>query len=94
MHRPFSECQKSPQLSKCEMMSGAHTKAFSREKVAFAKNEQMTDEGRKKPATQGILTYCANRTLPYQLYANESGLLVLAALLTSAHSVLAKIVKG
>ncbi len=36
------------------------------------------------PATQGILTYCTNRTLPYHLYADESGLLVLAALLTSA----------
>ena len=32
----------------------------------------------KKLAAQGILTYCANRTLPYHLYADESGLLVLA----------------
>ena len=29
-------------------------------------------------ATQGTLTYCANRTLPYNLYADGSGLLVLA----------------
>ena len=36
------------------------------------------------PAAQGILTYIANRTLPYHLYADESGLLVLVALLTSA----------
>ena len=35
-------------------------------------------------ATQGILTYCANRTLTYHLYADGSGLLVLTSLLTSA----------
>ena len=34
-------------------------------------------------AAQGILTYCANRTLTYHLYADGSGLLVLAASLTS-----------
>ncbi len=34
-------------------------------------------------ATQDILTYCANRTLTYHLYADESGLLVLETLVTS-----------
>ncbi len=34
-------------------------------------------------ATQDILTYCANRTLTYHLYAYESGLLVLETLVTS-----------
>ena len=40
--------------------------------------------GVKKLAPQGILTYCATRTLPYRLYADECELLVLAAPLTSA----------
>ncbi len=35
-------------------------------------------------ATQDILTYCASRTLTYHLYADESGLLVLETLVTSA----------
>ncbi len=35
-------------------------------------------------ATQDILTYCANRTLTYHLYADESGLLVLETLVPSA----------
>ena len=34
-------------------------------------------------AAQGVLTYCTNRTLPYHLYADGSGLLVLAAPLPS-----------
>ena len=34
-------------------------------------------------ASQGVLTYCTNRTLPYHLYADGSGLLVLAAPLPS-----------
>ncbi len=34
-------------------------------------------------AAQGILTYCATRSLPYHLYADECALLVLAAPLTS-----------
>ena len=38
----------------------------------------------KMLAAQGVLTYCANRTLPYHLYADGSGLLVLTAPLTSA----------
>ena len=33
-------------------------------------------------AAQGILTYCTNRTLTYHLYADGSGLFVLAALST------------
>ncbi len=44
--------------------------------------------GDKKLATQGILTYCATRTLPYHLYANECELLVLTAPLTSAFSII------
>jgi len=40
--------------------------------------------GVKKLAAQGILTYIAIRTLPYHLYADECGLLVLTAPLTSA----------
>ena len=39
--------------------------------------------GVKKLATQGILTYCTTRTLPYHLYADECELLVLTAPLTS-----------
>ena len=38
----------------------------------------------KKLAPQGVLTYCATRSLPYHLYANGSELLVLTPLLTSA----------
>ena len=34
-------------------------------------------------ATQDILTYCTNRPLPYHLYADEGGLLVFGASLTS-----------
>ena len=37
----------------------------------------------QKLAAQGILTYFTNQTLPYDLYADESGLLVLSALVTS-----------
>ncbi len=39
--------------------------------------------GVKKLAAQGIFTYCATRTLPYHLYADECELLVLSAPLTS-----------
>ena len=42
------------------------------------------DSIRKMLALQGILTYCAIRPLPYHLYADEGGLLVLSAPLTSA----------
>ncbi len=35
-------------------------------------------------ALQGILTYCANRVLPYSMYADGRGLLVFGAPLTSA----------
>ena len=34
-------------------------------------------------AEQAILTYCTNRSLPYHLYADGSGLLVFVASLTS-----------
>ena len=37
----------------------------------------------KALAWQGILTYCANRTLPYSMYADGSGLLVFAPFSTS-----------
>ena len=39
--------------------------------------------GVKKLATQGILTYCTTRTLPYHLYADGFELLVFGASLTS-----------
>jgi len=44
----------------------------------------LPDEGQKKLAAQGILTYITIRTLPYHLYADECGLLALAAPLTSS----------
>ena len=39
--------------------------------------------GVKQLATQGILTYCTTRSLPYHLYADGSELFVLMALVTS-----------
>ena len=39
--------------------------------------------GEKRLASQGVLTYCANRTLPYPMYADGFGLLVFGALVTS-----------
>ena len=58
------------------------TKAFSLgEKVA--KISDFCRMWGKKLATQGILTCCATRTLPYHLYADECELLALTASLTS-----------